>query len=132
MDTTQIRNKLEAERDRLVALRQSQGEDAALDEEQADSSGSLADYDQHPGDQGTETFERTKDLAVREQLDERLADIDHALARIDKGTYGTCEICGRDIEPERLEARPAVRYCREHQEEMDESNRRDREFGARN
>src|SRR5690554_7526909 len=77
MEITEARHRLEAERDRLVALRESQGEDGSLDEEQADSSGSLADYDQHPGDQGTETFERTKDLAVREQIDERLRSEEH-------------------------------------------------------
>lgn len=130
MEIIEARHRLEAERDRLVALRESQGEDGSLDEEQADSSGSLADYDQHPGDQGTETFERTKDLAVREQIDERLADIDRALQRIGEGTYGECEICGRPIEPERLEARPSVRYCLQHQQETDEAARQEREYGA--
>mgnify|MGYP001202554278 CR=1 FL=1 len=129
MDITQARARLERERDRLVALRQSQGEDAALDQEQADSSGSLADYDQHPGDQGTETFERTKDLAVREQIDARLADIDAALDKIEAGTYGQCEICGRVIDPARLEARPSVRYCYEHQQQSDDAAEQGRLFG---
>lgn len=132
MEITEARTKLEEERDRLVFLRQGQGEDSALDQEQADSSGSLADYDQHPGDQGTETFERTKDLAVREQIDARLADIDHALQRIDAGTYGKCDICRRDIEPDRLDARPSARYCLRHQREVDESARLDREYGTAN
>ena len=34
--------------------------------------------------------------------------------RIDNGTYGRCEVCGREIDDERLEARPEVSTCREH------------------
>ena len=121
--------KLEAARERLLALKEGQVEQSGLDEEQSDSTGNLASYDQHPGDAGTETFERTKDLAVGSQIDERLEDIDRALAKLDEGTYGTCEVCGREIDPERLEARPEARYCREHQEEADAAAGMDREFG---
>lgn len=79
--------------------------------------------------QGTETFERTKDLAVREQIDARLADIDAALDKIEAGTYGQCEICGRVIDPARLEARPSVRYCYEHQQQSDDAAEQERLFG---
>lgn len=40
-----------------------------------------------------------------------------ALARIDGGTFGKCEVCGNDIEPERLDANPAARTCIAHREE---------------
>lgn len=127
MDTTDARSKLEEERERLVALRDEEEETSGLDEEQSVSSGELADYDQHPGDAGTETFERTKDLAVQDQLDARLSDVDAALVRIEEGSYGHCEACGKEIEPERLEARPATRYCLEHQEDADAQADRVRE-----
>ena len=42
------------------------------------------------------------------------ADIDAALERIDSDEYGVCQVCGRDIADERLEAVPATRFCREH------------------
>lgn len=129
MDTTEARRTLEAERERLVARRDEEEEISGLDEEQSESSGELADYDQHPGDMGTETFERTKELAVRDQLEAQLADVDAALARIEAGEYGRCEACGKEIEPERLEARPATRYCLEHQEEADAQADRAREEG---
>lgn len=119
MDTTAVRNRLEAERKRLIALREGEEETSGLDQEQSESTGTLADYDQHPGDVGTETFERTKDLAVREQIDEHLADVEAALKRLEEGAYGRCEVCGRQIDPERLDARPATRYCLEHQEQVD-------------
>jgi DnaK suppressor protein len=38
-------------------------------------------------------------------------DIDAALGRLDNGTYGKCERCGREIPIERLEARPTARLC---------------------
>lgn len=129
MDTTEARTKLEAERERLLALHAEEEETSGLDQEQAESSGELADYDQHPGDMGTETFERTKELAVQDQLEVRLSDVDAALERIEEGTYGRCEACGKEIEPERLEARPATRYCLEHQEEADAQADRVREEG---
>lgn len=127
MDTTDARSRLEEERERLEALRDEDEETSGLDEEQSESSGDLADYDQHPGDVGTETFERTKDLAVQDQLEARLSDVDAALERIEEGSYGRCAACGKEIEPERLEARPATRYCLEHQEEADAQANRVRE-----
>lgn len=119
MDTTQARRRLEEERERLLGLRDAERDIAALDQEQSEASGSLADYDQHPGDAGSETFERTKELAMEDQVEDRLAEVESALERVDAGSYGRCEACGRQIEPERLDARPAARYCLEHQTEAD-------------
>jgi sigma-B regulation protein RsbU (phosphoserine phosphatase) len=48
------------------------------------------------------------------QLDGLLREVDEALARLAKGTYGLCETCGDPIEPERLEADPLVRFCIDH------------------
>ena len=42
---------------------------------------------------------------------EAIADIEHALDRLDAGSYGTCEECGVAIPFERLEAIPAARFC---------------------
>jgi RNA polymerase-binding transcription factor DksA len=47
-------------------------------------------------------------------LSTRLADVRLALENIEQGTYGRCEVCGREIEEERLEANPAARTCMEH------------------
>lgn len=120
MDITEGRRRLEAERERLLSLREEDEEVSDLNEEQSESAGDLADYDQHPGDVGTETFERTKDIAVHDQIDEHLRDVEDALARVEDGTYGQCAVCGRQIDDERLAARPATRYCKEHQEQVDE------------
>jgi RNA polymerase-binding transcription factor DksA len=69
----------------------------------------LSDYDQHPADTASETFEREKDVSILEQLEEELAELQAALERIDKGTYGIDEVTGEPIAPERLEARPTAR-----------------------
>jgi RNA polymerase-binding transcription factor DksA len=50
-------------------------------------------------------------LAVLEQVEVELADVEHALRRLDEGTYGVCEACGSAIGAERLAAFPAARLC---------------------
>jgi RNA polymerase-binding transcription factor DksA len=73
----------------------------------------------HIADAGSELFERSRDLSIVEDLDAQLADIEHATARLTKGSYGTCEACGRQIDSERLAARPATRFCLEDQEKAE-------------
>lgn len=107
------RRLLTEERTRLEDLRNRI--DGTGEEGQEDSLSELSTVDQHPADVGSETFERTKDLSVQEDVDGRLADIERALGKLDAGTYGTCEECGRAIPDERLEAVPAARFCIEHQ-----------------
>ena len=69
----------------------------------------LSDYDQHPADTASETFEREKDVSILEQLEEELAELQAALERIDDGTYGVDEVTGEPIAPERLAAFPTAR-----------------------
>ncbi len=58
-------------------------------------------------------MEPAPDLSVLEELETELHDVEHALHRLDDGTYGTCEVCGEAIGEARLEAAPATRVCRE-------------------
>jgi RNA polymerase-binding protein DksA len=69
------------------------------------------DFDFGFADSAQSTAERNKVLAVIERLRENLQDVDIALAKIEKGTYGVCERCGEPINPERLEAIPYARLC---------------------
>lgn len=50
-------------------------------------------------------------LPIEHNLELRLKSINSALEKIEKGTYGICEKCGKKIEKERLEAYPEVRNC---------------------
>lgn len=118
MDIDLARQRLANERARLDGVK-STFDDEGLDQTESDSVGELSSYDQHQADMGTETFEREKDLSILEQVEAELADIEHALRRLDDGTYGTCEVCGTAIPEERLEAMPAARLCLEHQAEAE-------------
>jgi RNA polymerase-binding protein DksA len=68
-------------------------------------------YDDHPADMASETYEREKDLALGENLQDILGKIRIALEKMDQGTYGTCDACGEKIAPERLEALPFATLC---------------------
>jgi RNA polymerase-binding transcription factor DksA len=109
----EARSRLEAERARLEDVRS--GFDGLNDESERESLSELSGADQHQADVGTETFDREKDLSILEQVEAELADVARALERINEGTYGTCEACGKPIGDERLEAIPAARFCLDDQ-----------------
>jgi len=67
--------------------------------------------DEHDPEGATIAFERSQVDAVLRQTRRHLAEIEAALARVDAGSYGVCEVCGRPIAEGRLEARPTARTC---------------------
>ncbi|MCL2336567.1 MAG: TraR/DksA family transcriptional regulator [Firmicutes bacterium] len=105
-----FRQALEQEKRRNVQLLR-QIDDGVLNTSLADSLEELSAYDQHPADIATEVFERTKEVSLRRDVQIRLNAIDHALTCLDKGNYGQCDICGRDIPVARLEALPYTTQC---------------------
>ena len=100
-----------SEIERRTAANRHYGLNASL----RDSTGDLSTNDNHPGDEGTELFERSKDFALMEKDALRLNRIDAALERMDTGEYGRCAACGRFIPYERLDALPTAIYCTEHE-----------------
>lgn len=116
MDSDEVRTRLEEDRDRLQRIRTTLEDENDLDETEGDSISELSSLDQHQADIGTETFNRERDLSILEQVEGELNDIEHALKRLDDGTYGTCEACGKPIADDRLEAMPAARFCVEDQQ----------------
>ncbi len=80
----------------------------------------LSLYDNHPGDVGSELFEREKDFALREDAAELLSEVDGALERIKRGDYGNCEVCGDQIPLDRLEAVPYTSLCMGCKKESEE------------
>jgi DnaK suppressor protein len=104
-------------RRRLLALKKrivgdvSGMEEEALQPVGGEFSGSLSDVPIHPADLGTDNFEEELTLGLIENEAQILAEIDAALDRIEKGTFGRCENCHRQISKERLEALPYTRYC---------------------
>lgn len=73
----------------------------------------------HQADDGTELFEREKDITLEQTLRDHLNLVEHALARIEEGTYGACERCGQPIGAERLDAIPETTLCLEHKAEAE-------------
>jgi RNA polymerase-binding transcription factor DksA len=94
--------------ERLRAAEESRAEVAA------DTPGREGALGQHPGDYGTEVNTTMEaDLSVN-TIEEQRRRVQDALERLDGGEYGRCQVCGREIDDERLEARPEARTCREH------------------
>ena len=84
----------------------------ALRVELADLGG--LDYDANFADTSQVTAERGETEALANTLRDSLEEVEHALLKLDDGTYGKCEECGEDIAAARLEAMPAARYCITH------------------
>jgi DnaK suppressor protein len=96
-----LRASLEEERARLLAV---------IAQAEAEGGTNLG-YGNHMADDATEAFEQAKDLALRQNAQQLLVQVTDALARFEQGTYGTCESCGEQIDPARLNALPSATLC---------------------
>ncbi len=114
MDSDRARALLEAERRRLQEIIDSSGEDQFGQAEQERSSDVLSP-ENHPSDQAQELFAREGEESVVEHARAELVEVEHALRKVDDGTYGLDEETGEPIPDERLEAVPATRYTVENQ-----------------
>jgi RNA polymerase-binding transcription factor DksA len=122
VDESRARELLDEERGRLEVIRSGIEDDGLVSDSDEQTIGEGA-AGQHPGDVGTETEDRSRDLGLLEQVEAELGDISDALRRLDEGTYGRCEVCGRPIPDERLEANPTARYDIEHEPEVERAGR---------
>ena len=120
IDEGRARELLVKERERLASLWEQLNREGMGQNSLREGLAELSVVDQHPSDLGSETFERGKDLALRETTGRLLAQVEAALERLDRGEYGVCQACGRPIEAERLEALPAAERCRSCQEAMEQ------------
>jgi RNA polymerase-binding transcription factor DksA len=77
---------------------------------QSDMTGEVA-FDDETADAGTATFERERDLSIENNVRDLMAKVDRALVRIEAGTYGICDRCGKPIEKARVRALPYVDLC---------------------
>ncbi len=95
-----------------------------------EDSGNLSNYGQHMADAGTDSFDRDFALSLVSTEQEALAEIEAAIHRIHKGTYGICEITGKPIARERLLAVPFARYSVEGQVEYEKNQKRPNQRGG--
>ena|SRR2546425_10027051 len=90
---------------------------AALEEEREQLRHQLSDlgvgiaYDENFADSGQVAAEQGESRALVSQLEDTLIAVERALHKLDEGTYGLCEGCGKPIGEARLEAMPATRFC---------------------
>jgi DnaK suppressor protein len=109
-----LRSFLEDERTRLEAVI------AQIESEGATNLG----YGNHMADDASEAYEQAKDMALRQNAEQLLAQIKDALGRFDRGTYGVCQSCGQDIDPARLQALPYVTLCLRCQQRQKQPSQR--------
>ena len=76
-----------------------------------DSEDFASDLDRGFADSAHSTAERGRLISLVQELRANLKDVEHALTRFERGTYGVCERCGEPIGEERLEAIPWARLC---------------------
>ncbi len=88
----------------------SQLADEALRRNQ-ESTGNLSSMPIHMADIGSENFEQEFTLTLLENEEEAITEIDGALKRIERGTFGACDECGKEIPRERLKVIPYTRHC---------------------
>jgi DnaK suppressor protein len=100
----------------LTELKEQQAHSLAfLSQQEAELSGLMRDSGDGAGhdqaDMGATSFERDHELTVVNSERDKLAQIERAMLRIDDGTYGVCESCGRPIGKMRLMAFPRATLC---------------------
>ena len=89
-------------------------ENEALSDSRRDAAGDLSSMPIHMADLGTDNYEKEFTLGLIEGERALLREIDEALERIDKGTYGICQATERPIGKARLRAQPWAKYCYEY------------------
>ncbi len=97
-----IRAGLVAEKAELLQ-RQTELDQESFDGSQSEMTGEVG-FGEDYADAGTATFDRERDLSIRNNIQDLMDQIDRAVERIDAGTYGICERCGQPIEAARLKA----------------------------
>jgi len=115
-DKQQVRNRLEQRVTEIETTREKMRRESEGGKE-------LADYDQHPGDMGTEMHDQELDQTTELLLDDERGRIAEAMAALDSGTYGNCVVCGKEIPAGRLEAMPEAVRCIDHQRELEAQGR---------
>ena len=108
MDLEALRQQLLEERERLT--REIAELEADLSESLEDSS-EESPYDQHMAEIAAVTLDREIDLTLEENALATIAQIDRGLEKLENGTYGRCDNCGKEIGEERLSVAPSANLC---------------------
>ena len=116
MDTNKYKEMLIKEKNNLIGLIGEMKDntlfgDTTKHSGERYSSGELSSYDNHPADMGSEVYmqDMQNSLTIHEQG--KLDNINQALDRIENNTYGSCVMCNKEIDEDRLEIMPETSMC---------------------
>ena len=104
MDLRRVAEELRVRRDQLAA------ELGVVTTIERDPDASVS-FGKRVGDGTTEAVERLNRVGAARELEAMLRDVERALGKLEEGTYGICDRCGRLIAEERLDARPWSGLC---------------------
>lgn len=112
IDISQIKNRVEKHRAIIVSkLKRLRREDPFTTEDRS--------IIVEPGTDAAQLFSHERIMILEGQLKKDLKEIEKALDKIKKGTYGICERCKKRIDPARLEAKPQAVYCLKCESEIE-------------
>jgi len=102
-----------------------------MDDLKKESAEEMAGYSMHMADSGTDNFDRDSALSLLSSDQDAVYEIDEALKRIEKDTFGVCELTGKNIPKTRLNAVPWARYTVEAQAQLEKDGAiRHRKLGS--
>lgn len=109
LDFEKFKTQLNEEREKAIESAQNANE--IFDESEEYESGELTTHDDHQADIASDVTDREQAVVLRDNIRHIVDQIDHALQKIEQGTYGICDECGEPIPVERLEFEPYAAYC---------------------
>jgi RNA polymerase-binding transcription factor DksA len=122
MNIDEARTRLLTERTRIMELRIAANRLTADAQEATERE--LSSAEQHPAELASETIGLEIDHSVLQHAELELEELEAAVKRVDSGSYGNCEACGKPISEARLEALPTARFCIDDQSKQDKNGRR--------
>ncbi len=125
MKTTLTAKELRGYRDKLMKYRADLLIDlGAIEKEALNSNGDLSSMPIHMADVGSDAYDQDLKLGMAASERKRIRDIEEALVRIRKKTYGVCQLTGTAIPAARLRAKPWAKYTKESAEKIERQTRR--------
>jgi RNA polymerase-binding protein DksA len=117
LDLNKFKTLLNEEREK--AMQSASNADEIFESSQEWETGELTTHDDHQADIASDVTDREQAMVLRDNIRLIVQQIDHALEKIELGTYGFCDECGKEISTERLEFEPYAAYCVEDQAKIE-------------
>lgn len=114
IDTTKYRGRLKEEKVRLGKEMETIGRRNPSNPGDWEAVPQETEQEADPNDRADQMEEYSENNAILTDLEIRYNEVKDALLRIENNTYGTCKVCGMEIEADRLEADPSADTCKEH------------------